>query len=57
MKRREMKFVAGSAQLAPDRIQAVPRPRTTAAPARKGRRPTEPALSPPAGVTRTRKRR
>ena len=39
MKRREIKFVAGSLQLAPDRIEAAPMPRKTAAVPRRSRTP------------------
>lgn len=38
MKRREIKFVAGSLQLAPDRIEAASGPRKAPAVARTGRK-------------------
>jgi hypothetical protein len=38
MKRREIKFVAGSLQLAPDRIETAPMPRKGVAAPRKGRK-------------------
>jgi hypothetical protein len=39
MKRREMKFVAGSVRLAPDRIDAAPRVRKSTTPVRKRAEP------------------
>jgi hypothetical protein len=48
MKRREIKFVAGSLQLAPDRIEAVPTLRKAAAGAAKRPRPARTHARKPA---------
>jgi len=57
MKRREIKFVAGSLQLAPDRIEATPALRKPAAGRRRGRKATESQAPTLTGRALARKRR
>jgi hypothetical protein len=57
MKRREIKFVAGSLQLAPDRVEAVPALRKAAAGAPKRPGPARTQARKPAASKAARKMR